>query len=44
MRTEPYDDGVTTRAATPLERVVVRGTTPRPGAARTPPRPKTPRK
>jgi len=32
---EPFDEGITTRAA-PLERVIVRGTTPRPGGARTP--------
>ena len=37
MRQEPFDDGVTTRAVSPLERVVVRGMTPRPGGARTPP-------
>ena len=36
MRPEPLDDGITTRAVSPLERVVVRGTTPRPGM-RTPP-------
>jgi hypothetical protein len=47
---EPFDEGITTRAA-PLERVIIRGTTPRPGGlrtpggARTPPaRPKTPKR
>jgi serine/threonine-protein kinase len=49
MRGEPFDDGITTRAA-PLERVIMRGTTPRPGGLRTPggsrtppARPKTPK-
>ncbi len=37
MRPEPLDDGVSTRAPSPLERVIVRGTTPRPGTLRTPP-------
>jgi serine/threonine-protein kinase len=36
MRPEPFDEGITTRASSPLERVVVRGTTPRPGKVRTP--------
>ncbi len=50
MRGEPFDDGITTRAA-PLERVIMRGTTPRPGGLRTPggsrtppARPKTPKR
>ena len=35
---EPFDDGITTRAVSPLERVIVRGITPRPGGGtRTPP-------
>jgi eukaryotic-like serine/threonine-protein kinase len=49
MRGEPFDDGITTRAA-PLERVIMRGATPRPGGLRTPggsrtppARPKTPK-
>jgi serine/threonine-protein kinase len=33
----PVDEGIITRAVSPLERVVVRGTTPRPGNPRTPP-------
>jgi len=37
MRGEPIDDGITTRRSSPLERVVVRGMTPRPGGGRTPP-------
>jgi len=37
MRHEPFDEGVITRAVSPLERVVVRGATPRPGGLRTPP-------
>jgi len=37
MRGEPFDDGAITRAGSPLERVVFRGETPRPGSARTPP-------
>jgi serine/threonine protein kinase len=37
MRPEPFDDGITTRAVSPLERVVMRGMTPRPGGLRTPP-------
>ena len=39
---EPFDDGITTRAASPLERVIVPGTTPRPGGARTPGASRTP--
>ena len=37
MRAEPFDDGAVTRAGSPLERVVLRGETPKPGSARTPP-------
>jgi serine/threonine-protein kinase len=37
MRGEPTDDGVTTRAASPLERVVRPSVTPKPGTIRTPP-------
>lgn len=33
----PVDDGAVTRAGSPLERVVIRGETPRPGPLRTPP-------
>ena len=41
MLGEPIDDGVTTRRPSHLERVIVRGMTPKPGGARTPPgRPK----
>ena len=40
MRDEPFDEGIKTRAGSPLERVIVRGTTPRPGRARKPGDPK----
>ena len=37
MHPDRVDEGIITRAVSPLERVVVRGTTPRPGSPRTPP-------